>query len=933
MHTGIAHNRWLGASALALTLAAATPALAQEASAPNPEIAEAPAGDIVVTGSRIARDGSSAPTPVTVLGADYMNQRGQSNVADALNELPSFRPAQTPQGSSNRSQIAGSNFVDLRGLGSSRTLLLVDGKRFVPSAGTGQVDLNNIPSILIDRTEVVTGGASASYGSDAVAGVVNLILKKDFTGIQGDIQYGQSQKNDANEYRAALLVGGSLLDDRLHIMAAGEYYDNEGAGDQFTRDWGRRQPGLVVNPTPGNGTPTRVITNNVHDSRQTDGGLITSGLTWGSLTGTSDSRLVQFAADGTPTPFTVGQLAGSQLMIGGDGASYFYRGFDLLPKMERKIGYGRVAFDATDSLRLFADVSYSDSQVNGQSANAYNYGNLKIAVDNAFLPQAVRDAMVANNLSSVSFGRWSGDIGQVTTELSTRTFRTVLGAEGKIGSDWTYEASYEYGETKYESQIHGLRQSALFSQALDSVIDPATGKAVCRIALTNPGTSRLAFNPFGVGNFNPASTDYFTGTAWLRQKTVQNAAAFNIQGKVLELPAGPLQVALGAEYRKEQVNADSDTASQASLWDYANPKPLHGSYNAKEFYGEVNVPLIKDWAFAQRLDVTGAVRYTDYSTSGSVATWKAGLDWAVNDFLRLRATRSRDIRAPNITELFSTSVFGQNTLRDPKTGGSYFMPTITSGNTALKPEKADTLTAGIVLTPGTHLRLAVDYFDIKINDAISTLAFQSILDRCQTGETVLCSQIVRNSSDVVTSVTNKYINVASLKNRGVDVEFSYRQPLDEISSLPGTISLRAFATYTIKSTTSDGRVTTRLDGQVVNTVASVPSWIVNTNLGYDVGRFGMQLQGRFISASKYDNTYVEGVDINDNSVPSRLYVNLSAQYKLLDSDLGNVEIFAVINNLLDKDPPLVPVYGVGATNFAYYDAIGRAGKVGVRFKF
>lgn len=933
MPKGIANRRLFGASVLVLTLAAAAPVQLKAQEAPAVDEGTAPADDIVVTGSRIARDGSTAPTPVTVLSADYMNQRGQTNVADALNELPSFRPAQTPQGSSNRSQIAGSNFVDLRGLGSSRTLLLVDGKRFVPSAGTGQVDLNNIPSILIERTEVVTGGASASYGSDAVAGVVNLILKKDFSGIQGDMQYGQSQKSDANEFRAALLVGGSLLDDRLHLMAAGEYFYNEGAGDQFTRDWGRRQPGLVVNPTPGNGLPTRVITNDVHDSRQTDGGLITSGLTWGALTGTSDARLIQFAANGTPAPFTVGQLAGSQLMIGGSGASYFYQGFDLLPQMERKIGYGRAAFDMSDALRLFADFSYSDAQVNGQSANAFNYGNLTVSSANAYLPASVRAAMLARNLTSVSFGRWSGDIGQVRTDLSTRTLRTVAGFQGTIGPDWTYEGSYEYGQTKYVSQIKGLRQIARFREALDSVVNPTTGAIMCRVALTNPGTACLPFNPFGVGNFNPASTGYFVGTAWLRQKTEQNAAAFNVQGKVLDLPAGPIQIAAGVEYRSEKADADSDAASQESLWDYANPKPLHGSYNAKEAYGEINLPILKDHAFARRLDVTGAARYTDYSLSGSVTTWKLGVDWEVTDYLRLRGTRSRDIRAPNITELFTSSTFGQNTLRDPATGNSYFMATITSGNTGLKPEKADNLTGGIVLTPGTHLRLAVDYYDINIKGAISTLTPQSILDRCQSGETNLCGLIARDSANVVTSVTNSFINVANLKNRGIDIEFSYRQPLDEISSLPGTINFRTFATHTIKYTTSDGLSTMRLDGQVVNTVASAPSWIVNTNLGYDVGRFGMQVQGRFISASKYDNAYVDGVDINDNSVASRFYVNLSAQYKLLDSDLGNVEIFAVVNNLMDKDPPLVPVYGVGATNFAYYDVIGRAGKVGLRFKF
>lgn len=885
-------------------------------------------GEIVVTGSRIARDGTDAPTPVTVLGSDYLGQRGQTNIADALNELPSFRPAQTPAGSSNRSQIAGSNFIDLRGLGSSRTLTLIDGKRFVPSAGTGQVDLNNIPTIMIDRTEVVTGGASASYGSDAVAGVVNMVLKKDFEGIQGDFQYGQSEEDDNREYRASLIAGTSLLDNRLHLSLAGEYVNNRGVGDQYTRSWGRKQPGLVVNPGTDNGYPTRVITYDVHDSRMTDGGLITSGLTWGMVNGTDDSRLVQFGADGTPQPFQTGELAGSQLMIGGDGASYFYRGFNLLPKIERKIVYGRVGYDATDTLRLFADVSYSDSQVNGQSANNFSYGGLTITAENPYLPESVRTAMVDNGLETVQMGRWSGDMGQVKTDLSTKTARIVTGIEGEFGDTWTYDAYYEYGQTKYRSQLIGVLQPALFAESLDAVNDPASGDIVCRVALTDPSSACQPFNPFGVSNFDAGSTDYFAGTAWARQKTQQHVVAANMQGSLFEMPYGDFKVAFGAEYRKEKADATSDEVSQASGWFYGNPKPLHGSYDVKEVYGEVNVPVLADMSFIERLDLSGAFRYTDYSTSGGTEAWKVGLEWQVNDFLRFRGTRSRDIRAPNISELYTPSRLGPNTLRDPVSGDSYFIDVITSGNPELDPEKADTLTFGMVVTPTNSLRFAVDYFDIDISDAISTIAAQSVIDRCFAGEDLLCDLIVRNSDNVITQVNNRFVNVASLKSKGIDFELSYSMPVGA-----GTLSFRNFATYTIKYTTSDGLSTTRLDGQAVNTVASVPSWIVNSNLGYDLDRFGVQLQGRFISAGKYDNTFEEGVDINDNTVPSRFYVNLSGQYTLMDDARGNVELYAVINNLIDQDPPLVPVYGTGATNFAYYDVIGRTGKIGVRFKF
>lgn len=916
------------ASLAAMTVAQAGPAHAQAAPAAAGEDDAANdaarAADIVVTGTRIARDGAASPTPVTVLGGDYLAARAATNVADALNELPSFRGTTTSASTSSTATQAGTNFLDLRGLGSNRTLLLVNGKRHVPTAVTGQVDLNMIPSILIDRVEVVTGGASAVYGSDAVAGVVNLIFKKDFTGIEGDAQYDVSELGDAEGYRLALHAGTALLDDRLHVSGSVELYRNGGIDSMYTRDWGRREYGIITNPARAtNGLPVRIITDQVRTSTMTRYGLVTSGLTYGDVTGTADSRLVQFSADGTPIPFNKGELAGTQYMIGGDGeGDGFLTDFWMAPRVSRQLANGEVRYDAGD-VEIGTAFYYSRAHTSGQAIGPFDFGTLTIRRDNAFLPDAVGAAMDAKGLTTLGFGRFSIDVGPNTSDNTTQTYRSVTDIKGTLG-DWKWDAYYQYGKTDYVGRFKGVRHNARYLAAIDSVIDPATGQAVCRSTLTNPGNGCVPYNPFGDTNTS-AAKEYVTGDQYYHLVTQQHVAAANLTGTLADLWAGPLAVSIGAEYRHESARATADAASVANSYAAGNYKPIDGSYSVREGYIEAELPLVRDLPFAQAIDLNAAIRYADYSTSGGYTTWKLGGTWDIGGGLRLRATRSRDIRAPNVSELYASSVTRITSVTDPfNANASIFIPTLTSGSTSLTPEKANTFTAGVTYVPDwiNGVRVSVDYYDIKISDAITSLTAQNIVDRCYAGDTALCDLVVRTDG-AISQINIQQINIASFATSGVDFELSYATDL-----FGGRLSWRNLLTYVDKFEQSNGAVVTDLVNQYNG--AGVARWTGNTTISYNRGRVGGSLVGRFVGAGKFDNAFVEGVDINDNTVSSRFYLNLNLNYDLTGD--GSVQVYGVVNNLLDTDPSIAP-QTTTATNVAYFDQVGRAFRVGAKFRF
>ncbi len=912
-------------------LAAAAPAAAAAAEAPE---------EIVVTGSRVARDGFSAPTPTTVVGIEEIRTRAASNITEVLNELPAFRASQTPAAAARGGSTNGGSFLDLRGLNGQgptatpRTLVLVDGRRFTSSNAKGQVDLNLIPSSLIERTEVVTGGASAAWGSDAVAGVVNLILKDRLNGVEASLTRGQSAQSDFNEVAASLAAGTPFADGRGHVIVGAEYVDNKGVPDGYvSRDWGREAWGTVSMPANrAAGLASRIVAPDVRISdRMAPGGIIVGG----------PLDNIEFLGNGQTTVFVPGSVVGGNQMVGGGAASnpgiYFTGGSNLVNPIERYALLGRVNFRLNDSVESFVEASSGQTHFRGLSASRRDDASLSIKVDNAYLPAAVRQQMVTSKLTSITVGRIAFDdnYGFYTRNSDQKLQRVVVGLKGELAQGWSWNANYQWGQNKIQQRDQGTINSN-YTAAIDAIVN-ASGAIVCRGTVTTADPGCVPFNIFGRNSPSQAAIDYVRRTAVNDQTTTTSVGAANITGSPVTLWAGDLSLAAGVEYRSEKSVSVVDLDSELSRYDLGNYKPLDGAYTTREVYGEAVLPLLVDKPLVRKLELNAAARYTDYSTSGPVTTWKLGLGYEPNSQLKLRATQSRDIRAPNISELYSVAVSSRVSVTNPWTGqGGLQTDQFTSGNTALTPEKADTFTAGVLYQPEwlDGLRASVDYYRIDLQNVISQFTSQLTIDRCYAGITSLCSNIVFGPGQSITSINNRQVNFNSLKTSGVDLELSYNFDMDRVG-LPGRLQMRGFGTFVNELTTTDPNA-------AINRIyQTVPKWTANGSLTYRLNRLSATAQLRWVGETKQDVELIGPDDpgyspalsnsININVRKPVSYVNLSGQYDLIEREGGTVQIFAVANNLFDRDPP--PFAGNNPTNASLYDLVGRSYKLGVRFGF
>lgn len=876
--------------------------------------------EVVVTASRVNRTGFDAPTPTTVVGAENLQAVGATNVADMLNTLPTFGGGTTPATTSHSSQNAGANFLNLRDLGNNRTLVLIDGRRHVPTTSSGLVDINVIPAALLSRVEVVTGGASAAWGSDAVAGVVNLIFRDDLEGFEGQIQGSTSQRRDNEEFNAALAGGFRFAGGRGHFMAASEYVDMKGVGAD--RDWFREHQQVIANPAyaAGNGQPQNLILPNVTASVATLGGLITDGPLKG----------LQFLPGGQTSQFRYGQNLGTQYHTDGDG---IYPGdlINMVTPLTRANLFTRTTFELTDNVEAFVEASAAYAETTFNLSTSYDLGTLTIRRDNAYLPAAVAGQMDAAGVSTFRMGRFNRDIAFNVVDNKNATYRIAAGLKGEFGDSWKWDAYYQYGQNRYAARIFNNRITANFNSALDAVRNPADGQIVCRSTLTAPTNGCVPINLFGEGAPSAAAIDYVTGNQSLLAHIEEQAAAASLSGEPFSTWAGPVSIATGAEYRKESVDQEVDAIAQASGFAIGNPKALSGSYDVKEAFVETVIPLAKDMAFAQSLDFNGAVRVTDYSTSGTVWTWKAGATYVPFEGVKLRVTRSRDIRAPNLSELYSSYVLTFSSITDPLTGRQSTVRSPQQGNLALQPEKADTFTAGVVFEPtfAPRLRLSVDYYDIDLKGAISTLTAQSIVNRCAAGSADLCGFITRNADGSLAEIMRAYVNLSSIKVRGVDTELTYATPLSDIfEGNPGDLTFRFLASYLDRYITDDGITAVDSAGEVAN---NRPRWRWTASATYENGPFTGYIQGRYVGEGRYDveQTY------NDNSVDSQFVTTVSAAWKIMDEGSRSLEAYGVINNLFDVDPPVAPytfIFGSPASA-SVHDVIGRRFTLGLRFKY
>jgi outer membrane receptor protein involved in Fe transport len=953
---------------------------AQESAAAQPDnSAASPAGDaertIVVTGSRI-RSEFDRPTPVSILGAERLEERGASNLGDALNELPVFRPTQTPatSGLIPEAGYVGGRILDLRGLGAVRTLTLVDGKRFVASTTQNTVDTNMIPSILLSRAEVVTGGASAVYGSDAVSGVANLLIDKKLAGYKFNAQAGISNSGD-NFTRQIGAAGGWDIGSNVHLILGGEWEKSDGISGCEERDWCR--DGWINvgrNPLAPGQVPTIPATSIVPDAYTWSASF--NGVTTpprSAYTGVDVPVLrpidgITFEADGTPRRYQFGYLVNPIWQAGGERDSprgkNIYFDFPIVSPTERWTTMGYLTWDATSNLTLELGVTYGHGEGQHRSPGHRNTA-IVIQDDNPFLPRSsdptldIPTILANSGLTSFTLGKGFDDIGPGRIDVKNDVLRAVGSATYNIDDNWQAEVYYQYGRNKFRSDFANKVITSNVAQALDAT--SLNGTPVCRINAdadpANDDPSCVPLNPFGYGNgpnFAEAKA-YVTGSGFQTNVTTQHVVAGNINGDLFELPAGSVGVAAGAEFRSDRVSGDTDALSQASAFTNGNGSLISGKIDVTEFYGEINVPLIADQFLVRELGIDGAVRRTHYSRSSDffasssvdVTTWKIGAVWSPMDAVRFRVSRSRDIRAPNVAELFGPVTTRTGILTDTGNGGQQVIVEVVSGsNPNLVPEKADTFTVGVVLQPTggffSRFRASADYYDIKIDDAISTLGQQNIVNRCVDGDALSCSLITRDENNNVVSVTDTVQNVNQLIARGIDFQLDYRQPF----GANNTLSLNVLASYVSDLITVDSVGATDRAGQTGlrgGTPPGIPDWTVDATARLDFAdRFAFTSHVRWINKGFFYPSFLEPGDpgyslespnsVNTNSVPSRFYVDILGSAKLPVGGDRDVELFAGIDNLFNQDPPRFPGAN-GSGNNVLFSPVGRMFKGGIRATF
>jgi iron complex outermembrane receptor protein len=948
------------AIAAAATFAGSHAAYAQAA----PQTAQVGAvEEVIVTGTRIVRDGYEAPTPLTVVGVEQVQQSATNNTIDYLTTLPAFAGNYTPQSSTQNvsAGTAGTSSVNLRNLGTNRTLVLINGQRSVPSTITGLVDVNTIPSQLIERVDVVTGGASAAYGSDAVSGVVNFVLDTKFTGVKGEVSGGVTTYGDDRSWKVAMTGGTAFANDRGHFIVSGMASHQDGVLDGG-RAWNNTGLQIITNPAYGTGAgqstgvPQRLLLDKVSLSNATPGGIIVSGALKG----------IAFGAGGSPYQFNYGSIVSGSAMSGGDWltANLHTVGQSIEPSGGQRNLFARASYQVTDDIDVYIQSNwYENTNFSNAYPNDNYFGGLTIRTDNAFLPASVRTQAQALGLTTITMGTSLTELGPNSILTKHRVVRNVVGANGKVdGFDttWTWNAYFQSGVSmSSESSLNTLLFPA-FTPAVDAVTAP-NGSIVCRTTLTNPNNGCVPYNVFGTGVASAASKQYVVGYSHRNQRFVQNVEAASITGEPFSSWAGPVSVALGIEHRNEKAVGSSTDLDKQRVFFAGNYLPTFGAYNVTEGFAETVVPLAKDTVWAKSLDLNAAVRGTSYSTSGYVTTWKVGATYTPIDDLTFRATRSRDIRAPNLNDLYNAgSTTNQVVIDTGRTnqGISYFGTT--RGNTALVPEKADTTGLGVVIQPQFFpgFSASVDYWNIDLSGAINTISAQNIVDLCSQGAASFCQAINNGQplNPVGGSAANQIniqpFNLAQQLVRGVDLEASYRTSLSAIvSDWEGNIGLRVLSTFYLKNYTNN-TLTPPTDGAGQNTggATSAPDYRMTVSATYSNDIISATLTDRIVSSGVYNNTYVVCTSgcpvsttanntINANSIAGAMYWDLALSYKFLQGDNGsNSELFLNVKNITNKDPVLVAggpsgvPYDTVTTNPSNYDSLGRVFRLGVRFK-
>lgn len=728
--------------------------------------------EVQVTGSRIKRTTDfDTANPTTVVDSDYFKNMGIVNVGDAIKSLPSNVSNNSPTTTGNANFFAGSTIANLRGLNpffGSRTLNLVDGQRFVPTNQGDGVDLNFIPSVLIERMDVVTGGASAAYGSGAVSGVNNIFLNHKLVGGKLDMDYGQSGHADAKDRHIAAAFGDYFNNDRGHFVVGFEHEKSDALGCETARAWCAKNQGFITNPAwvasnPTANGPQFLVANNVHTNLTSYTGVLSPLFGSPSNVNAAGTGVVPVTAG------TVGLPGLGAAVVGGDGLG-LYNYTNLRAPVDRNVATGSVTYALTDSINLKVNATYGKVETLNRTG-ALNENYTMINTDNAFLTPALA-AQVGSNGSPFAFlsKDWTSQLNSFS-DFNTRVQRISVGLDGKFGdSSWSWDGYYQYGDTLRSQLVNDNVHLTAYNYAIDSVL--VNGVPECRVTQqiaggTGPaaGTANYIIaqgcqplNPFGNGQISTAAHNYAFGYLLESLKYTQQVLAFNTSGDLFDgIGAGAFKGAAGVEYRTERGNnvdsekdANGVTVPDAVHTDYLIQygNSFSGKVDVVEGYVETDLPLLKDAPFAKRLDLDLAVRESHYkntagantqggSATNDLNTWKASLVWDPTDWLRVRGSRSRDARAANFRELYYAQTInaggifaycygGLGQANDPCT---WYL----KGNASLKPEKSDTTTVGFVVTPRDLLpgfQFAADYFHIQISDAIQQANVGQVENGC-----------------------------------------------------------------------------------------------------------------------------------------------------------------------------------------------------------
>lgn len=921
----------------------AVPAEEAEAGASNVST-----NDIIVTGSRIARNGNNSPSPVTVVSTQDLVQTSPGQMlTQVLNSLPSFSGSRSSSSNVSTTGVASggnaaANTVNLRNLGLTRNLVLLDGKRVPPTLFNGIVDVDIIPQMMVQRVDIVTGGVSAVYGSDAVSGVVNFILDHDLEGFKVNASSGISVRGD-NPRSNIGVAYGQQFGDNIHFEGSYEYNYEGGISRRSDRNW-TRQAGVTGAGTEAN---PFVLVKDIRQAAFPFGGLITSGAFSGQ----------EFATDGVLTPFVPGVATGnSALQIGGNGG--FWDG-NLVGMTSAHQIFGRLDFDFSTNVRGYAQLSVN-MKTNRTLADSTQLSGVRISRTNAFLTPSIQ-AQIPLNESTFGFNQFLDQFPRNQAEISTNQWVAMAGLDGDLG-DFKWNIDFTYGNSTLKTDMSNVLNRQKLAYALDAV--SSGPNIVCSVTLTNPGLADdcVPLNVFGPSAASATALGYLNDSIAFRAETRLADVSAGIVGSPFSTWAGPVNVAVSGEYRKTSFESVSSATpgtlanctgarfnctSSTALYDFAfGELPFPVTQSVWEVAGEFDLPLLNDVPLVRSFNLNGAGRYTKYDLSGSYFTWKLGIDWRLTDTLRARVTRSRDIRAPNLYDLFAP--LARNTVRttDRLTGLSPTVPSLNQGNPNLTAEIGNSLTAGIVWAPTSSLSFAVDYYNIKISDAITQIngsapAFQ---DACYAsgGTSSFCDLQVRplgfsntTAANQVTAwlITNK--NVAQIKTEGVDVEANYR------SSVFGRpFSIRFLGTWQPHLTTvQTGAPTIDQAGVAFGPVGlgATPEYRLAGYLKFQpADNVTVDIAQRWRSSMKL------------SGAPTQVWVNnhmksfaTTAVTVTWDVEAGGADasFFLNVQNLFDTAPPVGGFEGNGTRaglrdGFASGDdVVGRYFTAGVRMKF